>query len=93
MRSAEPFDAKVGDALIGFNAEALLYCQRISGADTHEYAMNYARMLMNRAKGLESEPPRFSAHLFEPDRNLIKAALDKMYRKYFATYSVISKLP
>ena len=46
--------------------------------------MDYARMLRSRAKGLEFERPHFSTHLFEPNRNLIKAALDKMYCKYFA---------
>ena len=84
MRSTEPFNAKVAAALLGFNEEAVLYCRGISDADAHEYAMDYARMLRSRAKGLEFERTRFSAYLFEPDRNLIKDTLDKMYRKYFA---------
>ncbi len=49
-----------------------------------EDRMDYARMLRSRAKGLEFERPHFSTHLFEPNRNLIKATLDKVYRKYFA---------
>ena len=86
MRSTEPFSAEVGVALLGFNEEAVLYCQGISDADAHEYAMDYARVLRNRAKGLEfGAQTRVSWHLFEPNRNLIKATLDKMYRKYFET--------
>ena len=84
MRSAEPFNAEVGAALLGFNQEAVPYCQGISDADAHEYAMDYARKLRSRAKGLEFERTNFSTHLFEPSRNLIKATMDKMYAKYFA---------
>ena len=84
MRATELFNTEVGGALLGFNKEAVLYCQSITDADAHEYAMDYARMLRSRAKGLEFERTRFSAHLFEPNRNLVKATLDKMYRKYFA---------
>jgi hypothetical protein len=77
MKSTEPFIAEVG-ALLAFNEEAVLYCRGITGADAHEYAMDYARMLRSRAKGLEFERTRFSAHLFEPDRKLIEGTLDKM---------------
>jgi hypothetical protein len=84
MTSAKQFNAEVGAALLSFNEEAVPYCQGISDADEHEYAMDYARMLRTRAKGLEFERTTFSAHLFEPNRNLIKATLDRMYRKYFA---------
>ena len=85
LRSTETCNAEVGAALLGFNKEAVLYCQGIPDADAQEYAMNYARMLRRRAKGLEfEERTRFSAHRFEPNRNLIKATLDEMYRKHFA---------
>jgi hypothetical protein len=50
MRSAESFNVEVGPALLGFNKEAVPYCQGISDADAHEYAMDYARMLRSRAK-------------------------------------------
>jgi hypothetical protein len=83
MRSTEPFSAEFGAALLGFNEEAVLYCGDISDADAHQYAMDYASMLRNRAKGLEPEQTRFPAYLLGPQRNLAKAALDKMYRKYF----------
>ena len=93
MRSTEPFSAEVGAALLRFNEEAVLYCRGITDADGHEYAMDYARMLRSRAKGVEFQRTRFSAHLCAPDRKLIEGALEKMYRKYFATYRVASKLP
>ena len=86
MRSTAPFDAKVGAALLGFNAEAVVYCQGISDTDARAYAMDHARMLRSRTNYSEFENrTRFSEHLFEPNRNLIKATLDQMYRKYFET--------
>ena len=71
------------DALLGFNAEAVLYCQGISETVAHEYAMEYARMLQNRVKGLEVAIPRIPAGLFEPNRNLIRSTLERMCQKYF----------
>jgi hypothetical protein len=93
MRSTDRFSAEIGIALLAFNEEAVLYCRSIVDDDAHEYAMNYARMLRGRAKGLELDRACFPAHLFEPDRNVIEGTLDHMYRKYFATYRVASKLP
>jgi hypothetical protein len=93
MRSTDRFSAEIGIALLAFNEEAVLYCRSIVDDDAHEYAMNYARMLRGRAKGLELDGPCFPAHLFEADRNLIEGTLDQMYRKYFAPYRVASKLP
>jgi len=37
-----------GAALLGFNAEAVVYCQGISETVAHDYAMDYARMLQER---------------------------------------------
>ena len=91
MRSPEPFSAELSAALLGFNEEAVLYCRGISDADAHEYAMDYARMLRSRAKGVEVERTRSSAHLFEPDRHLIESALERMYRRYFATHRVVGR--
>jgi len=84
MKSPEPFNTGVGAALLDFNGEAVPYCQGISDTDAHDYAMNYARMLRNRAKGSELERPSFSPRVFEPNQRLIKATLDRMYRKHFA---------
>lgn len=83
MESLKPFDAAIGTALLNFNEEAVPYCQGISNGDAQDYAMGYARLLRSRAKGVELEAARFSRQLFEPDRNLIKGTLDRMYRKYF----------
>ncbi len=85
MRSTEPFSAEFGAALLRFNEEAAFYCGDISDPDAHEYAMDYAGILRCRAKGLGPEPTRFPAYLLGPQRNLVKTALDKMYRKYFCS--------
>ena len=77
------FDGQLGAALLGFNGEAILYCQGISDMVAQEYAMNYARMLVNRAKGMESVLPRIPHGLFEPNRNLIRSNLERMSEKYF----------
>ena len=79
----EPFNAELADALLGFNGEAVLYCHGISDTVAHEYAMSYARMLQNRAKGMDASLPRTPYGLFEPNRNLIRSTLEKMSRKYF----------
>jgi hypothetical protein len=77
------FDAGMSAALLGFNGEAVPYCQGISDLVAREYARNYARMLQNRAKGLEFSIPRNPHGLFEPNRNLIRSALERMSEKYF----------
>ena len=76
------FDAELSAALLEFNGEDP-YCQGISDTVAQEYAMNYARMLQNRAKGIESSLPRIPHGLFEPNRNLIRSTLDRMSKKYF----------
>ena len=77
------FDAEFSAAMLGFNGEAVLYCQGISDTVAREYAMEYARVLQNRAKGIEAQQPRIPAGLFEPNRNLIRSTLERMYEKYF----------
>jgi len=79
IRSSVEFSA----ALLGFNAEAVPYCQGISDRVARDYATEYARMLQNRAKGIESSLPRVPPGLFEPNRNLIRSTLDRMSEKYF----------
>ncbi len=79
------FDAELTTALLGFNEEAVLYCQGISDTVAQEYAMNYARMLQNRARGIEFSLPRIPRGLFEPNRNLIQAILQRISEKYFST--------
>lgn len=77
------FDTKFSDALLGFNGEADVYCQGISDSVAHDYAMDYTRMLQNRAKGIEGPLPRIPKGLFEPNRNLIRSTLERMCEKYF----------
>ena len=77
------FDAKFGVALLGFNGEAVPYCQGMSDAVAQEYAIDYAKMLQNRAKGIEFSLPRIPHGLFEPNRKLIRSNLDRMSEKYF----------
>jgi hypothetical protein len=79
------FDAGLSAAILAFNAEAVLYCQGISDVIAQEYARNYARMLLNRAKGTEFSLPRIPFGLFEPNRNLIQSILDRMCEKHFST--------
>jgi hypothetical protein len=76
-------DADFGAALLAFNEEVVVFCQGISDLVAREYAVDYARMLQNRARGVETNQPRIPVGLFEPDRNLIKSALKKLNRKFF----------
>ena len=78
-----PFDGQRGAAILGFQEEALHYCRGISDMATQEYARDYARMLVNRAQGLEFSLPRIPQGLFEPNRNLIRSTLERMSDKHF----------
>ena len=77
------FDAEFSTALLEFNREAVIYCNGISDTIAREYAVEYSRMLQNRAKGIEVSLPRIPARLFEPNRNLIRAILERMGQKHF----------
>jgi hypothetical protein len=79
----ERLDAALSAALLGFDGEAAVYCKGISDFVAQAYAMEYARMLQNRAKGLETPLPRIPTGLFEPNRNLIRSTLERMCKKYF----------
>ena len=70
-------------ALIGFNGEADTYCEGISDSLAHAYAMEYARMLGNRAKGLETDSPKPPYGLFEPNRKLIRSTLEPIGKRHF----------
>jgi hypothetical protein len=83
MSDSHGFNADFSSALLGFNGEAVLYCQGISDSIAREYAMEYARTLQNRAKGIAVSQPRIPVGLFEPNRNLIRSTLERMYEKYF----------
>jgi hypothetical protein len=81
------FDADFSNALLEFNREAVIYCNGISDTVAREYAVEYARMLQNRAKGIEVSLPRIPTGLFEPNRNLIRAILERMGEKHFQSKS------
>ncbi len=78
------FDAGLSTAILAFNAEAVLYCQGISDVIAQEYARDYARMLLNRAKGAEFSVPEVPFGLFAPNRNLIQSTLDRMCEKHLS---------
>jgi len=75
------------DDLLAFDQEAVPYCEGISDASAREYARNYMRRLQSRAKGLQAGQARISAPFFGPNRNLIEAALTRMYCKHFPASS------
>src|SRR5215831_19499476 len=79
----ERVDPEFSAALLGFNGEAVVYCTGISDIVAKEYAIEYTRMLQNRAKGVEAQLPRIPSGLFEPNRNLIRSTLERMWEKYF----------
>jgi hypothetical protein len=85
VKSTKPSYAEIDAALLRFNEETVLYCRGISEAAAHYYATDYSRMLRNRAKGLKGERIQIPDHPFEPNRKLIEATLEEIYRKYFAT--------
>jgi hypothetical protein len=76
-------DPELTAALLGFNSEAVLYCQGISEPLAHNYALDYWRMIGDRARGVEVSFVRAPFGLFEPNRNLIRATLERMSEKYF----------
>jgi hypothetical protein len=79
----EPLSSSLSTTLAEFDGEATLYCTGISDNVAQNYALNYARMLADRLRGLEAALPRIPHGLFEPNRKLIQATLDGMLKKYF----------
>jgi hypothetical protein len=77
------FNLELSTALLEFNGEALDYCRGISDSVAREYAVEYVRMLENRARREEGKPPRIPVGLFEPNRKLIHSSLDRIWKKYF----------
>ena len=77
------FNPELAAPLLAFNGEAVLYCHGITDTVAQEYAISYAKMIQNRAKGIDDSLPRIPPGLFEPNRNLIRATLDRMSEKYF----------
>jgi hypothetical protein len=79
----ERFNPQLSAALLGFNGEAVVYCQGIPDIVAQEYAIEYTRMLQSRAKGIEAPLPRVPASLFEPNRKLILYTLERMWERHF----------
>ena len=77
-------DAALSAAILSFNAEAVAYCSGISDEVARAYARDYARMLLNRAKGDEFSLPRMPFGMFEPNRNLIQSTLNRMCEKHLS---------
>jgi hypothetical protein len=76
-------NAEMSSALLAFNSESFLYCKGISDTVTQEYAVAYAKMLLNRMQGLEPEYPRTPPRVFEPNLKLIRSFLDRVFDKHF----------
>ena len=79
----ERVSSEFSAALLGFNGEAVVYCQGISDIVAQEYAVEYTRMLQNRAKGIEAPPPSVPVGLFDPNRKLILSTLERMWERHF----------
>ena len=79
----ERFNEEFSAALLAFNGEAIVYCGGISDTVAQEYAVEYARMLQNRAKGIDTQLPRIPSGLFEPNRKLIRSKLEGMWEEHF----------
>jgi hypothetical protein len=62
----ERISSEFSAALLGFNGEAVVYCKGISDGVAREYAMEYARVLQNRAKVIEGQTPRIPAGSLSP---------------------------
>lgn len=77
------FSVEFSAALLGFNGEATIYCEGISDKVAQDYAVEYARMIEDRAKGMEPQLPKIPRTLFEPNRKWIHSEMERMRRKHF----------
>ena len=78
------FDPVLTAALLGFEGEAGRYCEGISDTAAREYAVDYTRMVRNRAIGVQPRFPHVPPGLFGPNVNLIRTTLERMWQKYSA---------
>jgi hypothetical protein len=77
-------EADLGAALLGFNGEAETYCSGINDTVARAYALGYARMIEDRARGLTPDLPKLPRGLFEPNRKWIRATLEEMSKRHFS---------
>jgi hypothetical protein len=78
------FNRDISEALLGFNNEAVLYCDGISDALAKDYAIEYARMIQQREAGSQVQFPRIPSGLFGPNCSLIRSKLETLSKKYFS---------
>jgi hypothetical protein len=78
------FNRDFSESLLGFNNEAVLYCDGISDAVAKDYAIEYARMIQQRASGSTVQFPRIPSGLFGPNSSLIRSKLETLSEKYFS---------
>ena len=70
-------------ALLAYHEESTSYCRGINDNVAREYAVEYARMIEHRVRGLDAPPPVSRHQLFAPSRRLICQTLERMYQKHF----------
>ena len=83
-RLNNPFNPDISEAVLGFNSEAVLYCDGISDAVAKEYAIEYTRMIQQRETGNSVQFPRIPSGLFGPNSSLIRSKLETLSKKYFS---------
>ena len=83
MNCHRRFDANLGTALLAFNADFSVYCDGISEFTAQEYAIAFARRLVEQAKGFDAKQPEAPSNLSKANRNLVETRLRQIYRKHF----------
>jgi hypothetical protein len=79
----ERISAEFSAALLALMGKPSFTAGVFQDSVAQEYAMEYARMLQSRAKGIDAALPRIPSGFFEPNRNLIRSTLDRMWAKHF----------
>ena len=83
MDCHRPFDANLGAALLAFNADFSVFCEGILEFTAQQYAIAFARRLVEQAKGFEATQPGEPSNLSKAHLRMIKTRLRHMYRKHF----------
>jgi hypothetical protein len=76
---------RLNSALLAYQEESTLYCRGINDNVAREFAVEYARMIEYRARGLDAPPPVSRHQLFAPSRRLICQTLERIYQKHFSS--------
>jgi hypothetical protein len=83
----QPPNPEWSAALAAFNEESALYCKGINDNVAREYAVEYARMMDDRLRGLDAQPPKVRHELFAPSRRWICSTLEEIRDKYFPAHN------